>query len=70
MPSYTITVSAENAVRIKNAVDARIEREDGETDLQLFKRWLKGQLVELVFRYERQEAQSAVAGDDGIAEIT
>lgn len=70
MPSYTITVSAGNATRIKAAVENRLEREDGETDRQLFDRWLKGQFTELVYRYERGAAQSAVGPDADIADIT
>lgn len=70
MPSYTVTTSTENAIRIINALDCRLEREEDETDRQLYIRWLRGVHVELVFRDERNQAQSSIAPDPDIAEVT
>lgn len=73
MPSITISTSAANFTRIINALDRRIEREpdDGtETDAHFYKRWLKGQHIELVFRHERNQAEGAVAPDNDIADVT
>ena len=70
MPSYTITVSTENATRIKNAIEARLERDDGETDRQMFDRWLRGLFTMVVYGYERTQAEGTIAPDNEIAEIT
>ena len=70
MPSYTVNTSAENATRIIEALDRRIEREEGETDRQLYIRWLEGVHTELVFGDERRQTQGTVAPDTDIAEVT
>ena len=71
MPSYTLNVSTENAVRIKDALNAQFDWEDEEmTDLQKFKHWLRGCFTELVYRHERRQAEGAIAPDNGIADVT
>ena len=72
MPSYTVTVSSENATRIMAALADRREDLVGEegTDRQLYAAWLRGAHTELVNKNERRVAQGAVAPDTGIAEIT
>lgn len=70
MPSYTLTVSTENATRITNAIEDQFEREGGETERQMFDRWLKGQFTALVYKYDRRQASSAIAPDADIVEVT
>lgn len=72
MPSYTITVSTENVVRIIAALEGRREHLVGEegTDRQLYIAWLRGAHMEVVNENERRVAQSAVAPDAGIVDIT
>ena len=71
MPSYTVTGSADNFVRVIAALRRRIDEEDEElTDRQLYIRWLEGKHTELVFGDERIQAQGAVAPDTDIAEVT
>lgn len=70
MPTYTLTISTDDEIRINNALDRRVDREDGETDRQFYIRWLEGLHTELVFKDDRRQAQGDVRSDTGIVEVT
>lgn len=72
MPSTTITTSTENWTRVKAALNAQFDWDEDEslTDLQKYRRWLKGQHTELVYKTERNVAQGAIAPDNDIADVT
>ena len=70
MPSATVNTSAENFAKIIAALDAKMEREDGETDAQLWRRDLKGYYTVMVFKDQRRVAQSTVSPDLDIVDIT
>lgn len=66
MPSVTLNTTTENAQRIVSALERLMEREEGETDLDLFKRHLKEHLRHVVFQHEKLLAAVDVVPDDGI----
>jgi len=70
MPSATVSTSSANFALIISALDAKHEREDGETDAQLWRRDLKAYYTELVFAHQRGKASAGVAADPNITEVT
>lgn len=70
MLSYTLNTSTENNARILAALNAKCDREDGETDREFYVRWLRGQHTELVVGNERRVAQGGVLADPDITEVT
>lgn len=72
MPSYTVTGTTENFVRLIAALENRREDLVGEagTDRQLYIAWLKGVHTEPIYKHERKAAAGAVSPDDGIVEVT
>jgi hypothetical protein len=70
MPTFTTTISAANLTRIVAAADEFLEREAGETDGQIAKRWNKLLLQEGVQRAEKRFAKRGVQADPTLVEIT
>lgn len=72
MPSATVSTSDENFARIITAIRAGLDDEEieGLTDAQIWRRNLKGYYTEMLFRYDRRQAQGAVIPDVDIVDVT
>jgi len=57
------TVSNPSALRIRAMMLSNLGRQQGESDIQLFMRFLKEQTVGAVFLHEKSEAANAVGQD-------
>jgi len=66
--SVTLTMTQAQAARVNAALAAKFVNPDdpGETAINRYKRWLRTVHIELVFRYEREEAVKNIAPDLGV----
>jgi len=60
MPQVVLETSAEFASRFVPAMETRFKRNEGESDADLFKRWLRQITTNMVIGYERQVAAQGV----------
>lgn len=72
MPSATVNATAEKFAQIVAALRDKLDDEaiEGLTDAQVWKYDLKGYYTEMKFKYDRQQAQGAVAPDPDVVDVT
>lgn len=70
MPDIILTTSMENVQRIIAMIESQFPRLDGESDLDLGKRFIKNFIKQKVYLYERKtavdSAMTSVVPDDNI----
>lgn len=67
MANVTFNIPNNFVPRILNAITkSGYERKDGETDLEYFKRYIKENIVALVFAVEKAEAGNSIQQDPTI----
>lgn len=68
MPNLNFTISVEKAAELLEAAEFRLERLDGETDLELIKRFIRRLTTIALYRYKSQIATESVVPDNDLIE--
>lgn len=66
MAVIQITIPDANVDRIMPALEARFPRTVGETNADLFRRWTRARIINIVRQFESDAAATAVLPDEGL----
>lgn len=59
-------MTTQNVGRVIDAIEDRLDRNENESDMALFRRWLRSQIVRIVRKHESKIAAAAIEADEDI----